>query len=97
VSSWNGRFGGSVFRRPADSCYVECMTKLLEEAIAKVRQLPEDEQNAAAGALLDYLNSMQDLQLTDEQLAEVRRRRAMKEPVTLTLDELDERLRRRGA
>jgi hypothetical protein len=73
------------------------MTKLLEEAIAKVRQLPEDEQNAAAGALLDYLNSMQDLQLTDEQLAEVRRRRAMKEPVTLTLDELDERLRRRGA
>jgi hypothetical protein len=73
------------------------MTKLLDEAIAKIRQLPEDEQNAAAGALLDYLNSMQDLQLTDEQLAEVRRRRAVKDPVTLTLDELDERLRRRGA
>jgi hypothetical protein len=73
------------------------MTKLLDEAIAKVRQLPEDEQNAAAGALLDYLSSMQDLQLTDEQLAEVRRRRTVKDPVTLTLDELDERLRRRGA
>jgi hypothetical protein len=72
------------------------MTKLLDEAIAKVRQLSEDEQNAAAGALLDYLESTRDVQLSDEQLAEVRRRRAVKNPVKLTLEQLDERLRRRG-
>jgi hypothetical protein len=72
------------------------MTKLLDEAIAKVRQLPEDEQNAAAGALLDYLGASRELLLSDEQIAEVRRRRAVKNPVTLTLEQLDERLRRRG-
>jgi hypothetical protein len=72
------------------------MTKLLDEVIAKVRQLPEDEQNAAAGALLDYLQSTREVQLNDAQLAEVRRRRAVKNPVKLTLEELDDRLRRRG-
>jgi hypothetical protein len=34
------------------------------------------------------------LQLTDEQLAEVRRRRAEKNPKTITLAEFNERLRR---
>ncbi|MFZ2141874.1 MAG: hypothetical protein WAV78_33930 [Xanthobacteraceae bacterium] len=34
--------------------------------------------------------------LTDEQLAELRRRRAEKYPKTLTLAEFDERLRRFG-
>jgi hypothetical protein len=72
------------------------MTKLLDEVIAKVRQLPEDEQNAAAGALLDYLQSTREVQLNDAQSAEVRRRRAVKNPVKLTLEELDDRLRRRG-
>jgi hypothetical protein len=68
------------------------MTKLLDEAIAKVRQLPEDDQNAAAGALLDYLNSMQDLRLTDEQLAEVRRRRADPNRKTIPRDEAFRRI-----
>ena len=72
------------------------MTKLLDEVIAKVRQLPEDEQNAVAGALLDYLQSTREVQLNDAQLAEVRRRRAVKNPVKFTLEELDDRLRRRG-
>jgi hypothetical protein len=63
------------------------MTNLLDEAIAKARQLPEDEQNAAAGALLDYINTMQDLQLTDEQLAEVRRRRADPNRTKIPVDE----------
>jgi hypothetical protein len=36
------------------------------------------------------------LQLTDEQVAEVRRRRADTDEPTLTLEELDARLRRRG-
>ena len=73
------------------------MTKLLEEAIAKVRELPEDEQNRAAGFLLDFASpDAQGYHLTDEQLAEVRRRRAVKNPKTITLPELDKRLRRLG-
>ena len=73
------------------------MTKLLDEAIAKVRQLPEDAQNRAAEFLLDFASPEgQSYHLTEEQLAEVRRRRAVENPKTLTLTELDERLRRLG-
>ncbi len=50
------------------------MTKLLQRAIAQIEKLPEGEQDAAAGALMDYLDHMRDLRLTDEQAAEVRRR-----------------------
>jgi len=35
------------------------MTKLLEQAIAKVRELPESEQNAIAQIVLDELQSEQ--------------------------------------
>jgi hypothetical protein len=52
------------------------MTKLLEHALRQVEQLPEGEQNAAAGALLDYVKHMRELRLTDAQVAEVRRRLA---------------------
>ncbi len=52
------------------------MTKLLEQALRQVEQLPANEQDAAAAALMDYLKHRNDLQLTDAQLAEVRRRRA---------------------
>ena len=69
------------------------MTKLLEEeAIAKVRELPEDDR-----LLLDFSTpNAQGYHLTDEHLAEVRRRRAMKNPNIVTLAELDKRLRRLG-
>lgn len=52
------------------------MTKLLEHALREVERLPESEQDAAAGALLDYVKHMRELQLTDEQVAEIRRRLA---------------------
>jgi hypothetical protein len=52
------------------------MTKLLEQALRQVEQLPEGDQNSAAGALLDYVKHMRDMRLTDAQVAEVRRRRA---------------------
>ena len=35
----------------------DAMTKLLEDAIAKVRQMPEDEQNAIAQIVLDEIES----------------------------------------
>ena len=41
------------------------MTKLLEQALRQVEQLPEGEQDAAAGALLDYVKHMRDMRLTD--------------------------------
>ena len=52
------------------------MTKLLRDTLNQVEQLPEAEQDAAAGALMDYLAHRRDLRLTDEQLADIRRRRA---------------------
>lgn len=71
------------------------MTKLLQKALEKVKRLPAGEQNAAAELIMSYVaNVEQDVQLTDEQLAEVRRRRAEKNPKTLTLKQLDTRLRR---
>ena len=47
------------------------MTKLLEQALREVEQLSADDQNAAAGALLDYVKHMRDISLTDAQLEEV--------------------------
>jgi len=50
------------------------MTKLLEEAIAEVLELPEETQNLAADALLmvvDYVNDDAHYRLTDEQIVGV--------------------------
>ena len=55
---------------------IEHMTKLLREAIRQVEQLPEAEQDAAAAAMLDYLAHRGDLHVSEEDLAEIRRRRA---------------------
>lgn len=52
------------------------MTKLLRDTIKQVEQLPDGEQDAAAVAMLDYLAHKRDLRVSDEQLAEIRRRRA---------------------
>jgi hypothetical protein len=51
------------------------MTKMLEQAFRQIEQLPESDQNAAAGALPDYVKHLRQTQLTDDQVAEVRRRR----------------------
>ncbi len=48
------------------------MTKLLDEAVAKVRELSEEEQDYAAAMLLGFAErDVDDHQLTPEQLAEV--------------------------
>lgn len=73
------------------------MTKLMEEAIRQVAQLSEGEQDAAAGALLDYVKHMRELQLTDEQIAEVRRRRADPDRKFLSLEEVRARVERFGS
>ena len=51
------------------------MTKLLEQAIAEVLELPEETQNMAADALymvIDYVNDDTHYRLTKEQIAGVR-------------------------
>jgi hypothetical protein len=73
------------------------MTKLLEQALREVHQLSADDQNAAAGALLDYVKHMRDMGLTDAQLAEVRRRRADPNRRLLSHDEARERIGRLGS
>ncbi len=68
------------------------MTKLLDQTIARVRDLPDDQQNAVAGALLEYIEGLRDLQLSDEQLAEVRRRRSTAERTFVPIDEARRKL-----
>lgn len=81
---------------PGRICYDAAMTRLLQKAFEQARQLPDEEQDAAAGALLDYLDHMRDLRLTDEQVAAVRRRLAEPERRKLALDEVRNRLRQLG-
>jgi hypothetical protein len=73
------------------------MTKLLEQALRQVEQLPEDEQDAAAGALLDYVKHMHDTRLTDAQVAEIRRRRADPNRKLISHAEARERIGRLGS
>jgi hypothetical protein len=72
------------------------MTKMLEHAVRQVEGLPEGEQNAAAGALLDYVKHMHDMRLTDEQIAEVRRRMADPHRKFTSLDDARERVAQFG-
>jgi hypothetical protein len=72
------------------------MTELLEQALREIEQLSDAEQNAAAGALLDYVKHMRDTQLTDAQVAEVRRRRANPDRILISHDEARQRIAHLG-
>ena len=53
------------------------MTKLLHDAIERLRELPEKRQNQLAVALIEVADADQnEYHLTDEQVKEVGRRRA---------------------
>jgi hypothetical protein len=73
------------------------MTQLLEEALRQVAQLPADDQDAAAGALLDYVKHMRDTHMTDAQIAEVQRRIGDPDRVPLSRIEARERIERLGS
>jgi len=70
------------------------MTKLLEQALRQVEQLPANDQDAAAAAMIDYLAHRDDMRLSDAQLAEVRRRRADPDRKLVSHAEAKERLSR---
>ncbi len=70
------------------------MTKLLELALRQIEQLPDGEQDAAAGALLEYVKHRREVQLTDAQVAEVGRRIADPDRRLLSLEQVRERIAR---
>ena len=74
------------------------MAKLLDQALERVRELSQTEQDLAAVELMSFVNQIDSpqIQLSDEQLAEVERRLAKKDPKTLSMTELDAHLERRG-
>jgi hypothetical protein len=78
-------------------CYVAIMTKLLEQALRQIEQLPESEQDAAAGALLDYVKHMREVRLTEAQIAEVRRRNTNPDRKLVSHAEARERIGRLGS
>lgn len=70
------------------------MSNLIEDAVKVLRELPDDVQEAAARAIIDYGASYDDdLQLSDEQVAEVERRIAEPNRALLSLNEVRKRLR----
>jgi hypothetical protein len=71
------------------------MTKLLDEAVAKVRRLSEEEQDYAAAMLLGFADREADsYQLTPEHLAEVElARRQIKDGHFISDEEIRERWR----
>ena len=72
------------------------MTKLLEQALCQIEQLSDSEQDAAAGALLDYVKHIGDMRLTDAQVAEVRRRMADPDRRLVSHADARERIARLG-
>ena len=70
------------------------MTKLLELALSQIEQLPDIDQDAAAGALLDYVKHRGEVQLTEAQVDEVRRRIANPDRNFLSLEEVRARIAR---
>jgi len=74
------------------------MTKLLDEAVAKVRELSEEEQDYAAAMLLGFADREADkYELTPEQVAEVElARKEAKEGLFATDEEMRELWRRFG-
>ena len=79
-------------------CYQPIMTReQVKEVLDRVLTWPPERQEDAAEILMSIeAQDRSGYRLTDEQLAELRRRRAEKYPKSLTLAEFGERLRRFG-
>jgi putative addiction module component (TIGR02574 family) len=73
------------------------MNGKIEQAWAELMKLPDEEQEVAAEAILDYASGGRGVELSDEQVAEVERRLAEPSPKTLTITEFRARLRKLGA
>ena len=72
------------------------MTKLVEEAVRVLRELPDERQETAARAIINYGADDDSVQLSDEQVAEIKRRIANPNRKFISVDELDNRIRHLG-
>ena len=73
------------------------MTKLVDDAVRVLRELPENVQAVAARAIIEYgAGYDDDVALTDEQVAEVERRMADPNRNFLSLSDTRNRLRHFG-
>ncbi len=72
------------------------MSKLLQKAFEQAKALPENQQDAAGVALLEYLDHAGSLQLSQAQIAEVRRRLADPDVKLSTPDDVRARLAQIG-
>jgi hypothetical protein len=68
----------------------------IEQAWVELQKLPESEQDIAAAAILDFAARDRDLELSDEQVAEVERRMADPNPKYLTLAQVREHFKKLG-
>jgi hypothetical protein len=74
------------------------MTKLLQDAIERIKELPDSRQDQLARALIDVAEHDESAyQLTDEQVEEIRRRRANPDRKFISVAEARKRLRHFGA
>jgi len=76
-------------------CDTLFMSTLLRQAIEEIERLPANEQDAAASALMDYLDHMKGLRLSDKQVEEVRKRMASP-GMMASLSDVRKRLQRAG-
>jgi hypothetical protein len=58
------------------------MNKRLSDAIVRLKELPEERQEAAASLLFDFIDHGDDFELTPEQIAEIERRLESNEVAT---------------
>ena len=72
------------------------MSKLLKEAFDALTRLPEDDQERAARAIIDFAAHDGDYRLSDDQVEEVERRMAQKDRTYLSPAQARSRLNHFG-
>jgi hypothetical protein len=73
------------------------MAKLIDEAVAVLRNLPDDVAAAAARAIIEYgAQQDDDLLLSDAQAEEIERRIGQPDRALLSIDDVRDRLHRFG-
>lgn len=73
------------------------MSKKIEKAWEELKKLPEDKQEVAANAILDYTVQADEIKLSDEQVIEIENRIAEEKPTFLTLAQVRARFKHLGA
>jgi hypothetical protein len=73
------------------------MSTNIDDAVQALKHLSEEEQAIAAEAIMDFAESANELRLSPAQIEEVKKRLADKRSVSLTIEEVRERLTILGA